>query len=191
VVVPPGIRAFELSLQMTFPQLQRAALLATCLVTINACDGRQVEPASSFNEPSTSIAVSPLKTEWDVQRIISTAAAAERAIMFIHVEWALMEPQRSRYAQFVNDWLQLHPRDNLEFYYVDCTPVTSGYAPLKRLTGWTELQDAAGTSLIHGMGEVVWMERGRVLHVESIQNFDSISALLKKTQTLMPIKHLG
>jgi hypothetical protein len=191
VAVPPGIEAFVLPLQMTCSQLQRAALLATCLTTINACDSKQLERASRYNQRSAGVIASRSESESDVQRIVSTAAAADRAVMFIHLDWAPMEPQRSRYVQFANDWLQLHPRDNLGFYYLDCTPVDSGYAPLRRLTGWVELEVAAGTSLIHGWGELVWMERGRVLHVERIQNFESISELLNKTEALMPTKHRG
>jgi hypothetical protein len=111
--------------------------------------------------------------------------------MFIHVDWAIMEPQRTRYRQFVSDYLQLYPGDDLAFYYVDCTSITDGYAPLRRLTGWAELEDAAGTSLIHGWGELVWLEQGRVLHVERIMNFKSMSKLLQKTEALLPNKRSG
>jgi hypothetical protein len=136
---------------------------------------------------SSSRIVSPRRNSAsDVQRIISTAAAADRAILFIHVDWALMEPQRTRFVEFINDYLRLHPQDDLGFYYVDCTSVTDGYAPFRSLTGWRELEVAAGTSLIHGWGELVWMEQGRVLHVERILNFESTSELIQKTEALIP-----
>jgi hypothetical protein len=155
-------------------------------MTTHGCE--RSELTSRYKEISANIAASSLTSDFEVQRIVSSAAAAERAIVFVHVGWAPMEPQRTRYAQFAHDYLELHPQENLEFYYVDCTPVTSGYAPLKRLAGWAELEAAAGASLIQGWGELVWMERGRVLHVERIQNFESISGLLNKTEALMPIK---
>jgi hypothetical protein len=47
------------------------------------------------------------------------------------------------------------------------------------------------TSLIHGWGELVWMEKGRVLHVERILNYESTSELIQKTETLIPNKHGG
>jgi hypothetical protein len=96
-----------------------------------------------------------------------------------------MEPQRTRFDEFVSEYLRLNPRDNLGFYYIDCTSITDGYAPLKKLTGWAEVEGAAATSLIHGWGELVWMEQGRVLHVERILNFRTISQLLQKTEGLL------
>ena len=160
-------------------------------MTSLSCGRTQPEPAKGLKEFSANIAPLRLNSPSDVQRIIASAATEERAVLFIHVDWALMEPQRTRFDEFVNDYLRLNPRDNVGFYYIDCTSITDGYAPLKRLTGWPELEGAAAMSLIHGWGELVWMEQGRVLHVERILNYESTSELIQKTETLIPNKDRG
>jgi hypothetical protein len=126
-----------------------------------------------------------LETEADVQAAVSNAAGAPRAIIFVHVDWAIMEPQRTVFAEFMLEYQRKNPDHSILFHYVDCTPVTSGYRPLTLLPGWLELQEAAGTSLIHGWGEIVWMAHGQVLHVERILNFDSAAELIAKTESLM------
>jgi hypothetical protein len=160
-------------------------------MTFIACGRTQPEPAKVFNEFSANNAPPRLNSPSDVQRVVTSAATAERAILFIHVDWAPMTQQRTRFDDYVSDYQHSHPQDDLAFYYVDCTSITESYAPLKRLAGWKELEGEAGTSLIHGYGELVWMEQGRVVHVERILNFESTSELLQKTEALIPDKRRG
>ena len=55
------------------------------------------------------------------------------------------------------------------FHYIDCTSVTDGYGPLRNLDGWKELESRrGGGSLIHGRGEVVWLDHGRALAVQRL-----------------------
>lgn len=176
---------------MTYLQIPTRILIAAFVLMIVGCDRNEPESKTQVAGLVATFASASLETEADVANVVSNAAASQRAIMFVNLDWAIMEPQRTRFAQFVLNYRHKHPDDPVLFYYVDCTPVTNGYAPLRSLSGWQELQDAAGTSLIHGWGELVWMERGRVLHVERILNFDSTSKLIEKTESLMPPRNSG
>jgi hypothetical protein len=152
------------------------------------CNHSEPKREVPLEELVVSLAHASLETEADVQAVVSDAARSPRAIMFVHVDWAIMEPQRTRFAAFMLEYYRTYPADPMLFHYVDCTSVTNDYAPLEALAGWQELENAAGTSLIHGWGELVWMEHGRVLHVERILNFDTASELVEKTQSLMPAR---
>lgn len=177
--------------RMTYSHFLIRIPATICVLVFLGCDRHEESPEMPVDELVASLSSASLETEDDVQRVVSNAAASPRAVMFVHLDWAIMEPQRTRFVEFVLDYQRLHPDDPLLFHYVDCTPVTSGYRPLRSLPGWQELHEAAGTSLIHGWGELVWMEHGRVLHVERILNFDSTSQLVEKTETLMPTANRG
>jgi hypothetical protein len=149
------------------------------------CQRAGREPTLHAEELVASFSRVSLKTEADVQRVVANAAHAERAVLFVNVDWSLLEPMRTRYAHFMLGYQQAHPNDGLLFHYVDCTPVSGGYAPLRALPGWTELEEARRASLIHGWGEVVWMAHGRVLHVEPILECGSPAQLVAKTERLL------
>jgi hypothetical protein len=170
---------------MTYPRIWCVGLFFSSLIMLVAFVWMQPAPASVLNETPPDNAAWQIKSAEDVQRIVSSAAAADRAIMFIHVDWALMDAQRMRFDQLVSEYLRLHPRENVEFYYVDCTSVTEGYAPLRQLRGWKELEHATATSLIHGWGEIVYLERGRVLRVEPLLNSASTAESVRRTEWLL------
>src|SRR5690606_9152797 len=134
----------------------------------------------------TSFSAASLDTPEQVEHVVANAASSERAVLFIHVDWAIMSPQHDRFAEFATDFQQAEPGNQVGFHFVDCTPVSQGYAPLKALPGWMDLQREAGGSLIHGWGEVVWMDEGRVLHVQKILDFPSSKELIAMTESLMP-----
>lgn len=124
-------------------------------------------------------------TEAQVETVVANAASSTRAIVFVHVDWALMAMQQKLFAEFFLDYQRRFPDDPVQFHYVDCTPVDHSYAPLKALAGWREIEESKGMSLIHGWGELVWMKQGRVVHVEQIINFNSAEQLTKKTEALL------
>ena len=90
-----------------------------------------------------------------------------------------MKSQRRQFAEFAAAYHDTYPRSDVLFHYVDCTPVTQGYAPLKELDGWNDLRGGSGPT--YGYGEVVWMANGRVVRVEPITNSESTSSLIQKT----------
>ncbi len=151
-----------------------------------ACIGCTAEvPERRVDELAESVAAVECQTEEDVRRVVAHAGTSHRAVLFIHVDWAVMAPQRRLIAEFAAHYHQVLPGSDLLFHYVDCSPVTHDYAPLRELDGWKELEDAAGGgSLIGGAGELVWMHRGRVLHVESIIGFKSSSSFVQKTKDI-------
>lgn len=159
-----------------------AALCVLCL----GCDRRLRKTEVTVEQLVASFADAKLRNATDVQYVIANASASPRAILFVNLDWAIMDPMRERFAEFSIEYRQIHPNEPLLFHFVDCTQVTNGYGPLRSLPGWQELHDAAGTSLIHGCGELVWIENGRVLHVEPILNYESTSDLIDKTESLMP-----
>jgi hypothetical protein len=165
---------------------QFANILMCSVLTLVGCNRSPTSAPIRIDELAAEFASVKNETEAQVQGVVSHATACERAVMFIHVDWAFMEPQRTRFIEFVHEYQKVHPHEAVLFHYVDCTPIDSGYGPLKNIPGWSELQEEAGTSLIHGWGEVAWLANGRVLHVESILNFESVAELVAKTESLMP-----
>lgn len=184
---------------VTAHQIFTGLCAVVCVLACVSCDRTEpqvaviVRPSVGLrvDEIVTSLEDASLETEADVERAVANASASERAVIFVHVDWAPMLQQQRRFAEFMLAYQQKHPTDPLMFHYVDCTPVTDGYAPLRSLPGWRELQEAAGVSLIHGHGEMVWLKRGRVLRVEPILNFNSAAALVRKTETLMTMQDGG
>lgn len=162
-------------------------LIAICLAAASGCirQEQDIDQELQVHELVDSFARAKLETEADVRQVVSNAAASERAVMFINVNWAIMEPQKTRFAEFALAYQRKHPLKPVHFHFVDCTPVTSGYQPLESLPGWQELQEENGFAFIHGNGEIVWMKQGRVLHIYPILNFESVSELIKKTESLM------
>lgn len=126
------------------------------------------------------------ETVTDVEHVVAHAANSERSIMFIHVDWSFMTLGQRMYSRFITEYFQNHPDDNLLFHYVDCTPVTNGYQPLWNLPGWKELMDS-GNAGIHGWGELVWMDHGRVIHIQRIDDFDTANDLVEWTEKILPI----
>ena len=160
-----------------------AVCCAACLACYGTITGSQAQvDRAQADELARAFASTDCQTDTDVQRIVSNSAASKRAVLFVHVGWAVMEPQQHRFVEFALAYARKYSDSGVLFYYVDCTPVTDGYAPLVELEGWKELQDAASTSLIHGWGEVVWMESGRVLRVERILAFESAADLIRTTR---------
>ncbi len=125
-------------------------------------------------------------TENDVRRVVAHAAAADRSVMFIHIDWAPMEPQRTEFAKFSLACQTKAPTDDILFHYVDCTPISfKGYRPLRALPGWKKLeQERNGSSLVHAWGEIIWLDHGRVIQAERILDFESTAELLTFTETV-------
>ena len=150
------------------------------IMALHGCNGTSNESQEPMDFP-----YAELETPEDVQRAVDVATSKPNAILLVHVSWAPMAHQRTRFARFKRDYQLKHPTSDLGFHYVDCTPVTSGYAPLRNLDGWKALEDENnGTSLVHGYGELVWCKDAHVLHVERPLNFESTDALIAKTESL-------
>ncbi len=127
----------------------------------------------------------PLKSEQGVQKAVDIAAACQECVVFVHVSWAPMLSQGKRFEKFQLDFKNQYPDSSMQFHYIDFTPVTEGYVPLRSLPGWKELEaNNNGSSLIHGYGEFVWLRKGRVLYVERRPDFISVADLMAKTKTL-------
>jgi hypothetical protein len=67
-------------------------LLVACLLTIMGCDSNRHEPELSVEELVATLEKVSLDTEAQVQNVVANAASSPRAIMFVHVDWAPMEP---------------------------------------------------------------------------------------------------
>lgn len=172
---------------MEFSRFQFVALASMSLMMCGCRPREQpLERAISPSELVETFRANRLETEAEVERVVSHAGAAERAVMFIHVDWAPMEPQQTRFAELILAYRKAHSRDDLKFFYVDCSAITQGYASLRQLRGWKELEAARGTSLVHGWGELIWLRQGQVLAGERILDVAPVSEALKKTEQLLP-----
>ena len=93
-----------------------------CVAAPIGCERESQNSDLPLNEMVASFESARLETEEDVQRVVTNAALSERAIMFVNVDWAFMEPQRTRFAQFAIKYHQTNPDDSVLFHCVDCTP---------------------------------------------------------------------
>jgi hypothetical protein len=163
-----------------------AAFLTAGGVVAATWESARRQRAEEVDRLVASFEKASLETPEQVEHVVANAESSERAVLFLHVDWAVMAQQHERFAEFILDFQQAHPRDGVGFHFVDCTPVTRGYAPLRELNGWQGLEDhVGGSSLIHGWGEVVWMEGGRVLQVKPILHFESSEELVRFTKGLL------
>ena len=132
----------------------------TLLIVVGAilvCIGCSAEVSESrIDELAESMTSVDCKTGDDVRRIFGHAATSNRAVLFIHVDWNSMKSQRRQFAEFAAAYHDTYPRSDVLFHYVDCTPVTQGYAPLRELDGWYDSRDGTGPS--YACGDVVWMD---------------------------------
>ena len=125
------------------------------------------------------------KSVEQVQHVIDHAAGCERAVMFVNLRWSLLALQQDRFSKLSSEYTRLHPEANVQFHVLDATPIDRGYKPLRGLPGWRALEGPTPRSLIHGMGEVVWMKDGEVLEVSRVFNYESVEALIARTNELL------
>ena len=112
---------------------------------------------------------------------IEKAMKADQSIVFVHVEWAPMHAPRRKFCDFVNAYRKAHLSDGTSFHYIDFTHAVhnkESRKELKGLNGWSELR----SGVIHGNGELIWINRGKVVSIEPIMNF-TLDELVKKTET--------
>lgn len=166
-----------------FKNLRAFAATFICLVGFgcNCGDVRQNWESEKLADQLKSI---EFRSENDVQNALSNAVACECAVVFVHLDWAPMPTDR--FAEFALAHQESHLPEDIAFHYIDFTSSSEDYQPLRSLAGWSELEEATGTSLVHGKGELVWLNHGRVVHVQSITSFDSVSEFLAKATSLMP-----
>ena len=132
--------------------------------------------------------VSALANQESVQQIVDHATRCERAVVFINVNWSLTSQICQRkFAEFAIEYSTHQSVDPAMFHFVEAAPVsTNGYRPLRSVPGWQQLiTNNAGTAMIHGEGEVAWIENGRVLDVRSIYGM-SVIELAELTAKIMP-----
>ncbi|MDB5335082.1 MAG: hypothetical protein JWN70_701 [Planctomycetaceae bacterium] len=122
----------------------------------------------------------------DIDAAIGEAVAANFSILFVHVSWAPMKLQRDLFLRFAADCQNKSP-GVICFRYIDFTDVSDDYPQLFSLPGWAELRQQSGNAMIHGYGELVWMDHGNVVHVERTLNYKNESELTAKTNSLFTI----
>lgn len=140
-------------------------------------------------EPSPSVSTEEFLESFDqasfddaaqARAVIDNAAGSRRSISFIDYKWSLTAAVgKHNYAKFLAQYYQQKDVDYASAHYIDCTPLTyrdSSY--LTDLPGWNKEEHR-----VIGNGEVVWMENGRIVHVQEI-GFGSPEELLAKTTEL-------
>ncbi len=110
---------------------------------------------------------------------------AKQSIVFAHAAWAPMYFQRRIFCDFVKAYRKSHSSDGTTFYYIDFTQIALNsdlLKELKGLNGWSELP--TGSGVIHGNGELIWINSGRIVSVQSISNYLTPDELVKKTEMI-------
>jgi len=71
-----------------------------------------------------------LESDEAIQRVVDNAVKSERAILFINVDWALMEPQKNRFADFAFTYHKDDSKEFVHFHFVDFTSSSNNYHQL-------------------------------------------------------------
>lgn len=143
----------------------------------------ELESGSPVNELLLSFSNTKFETAADLEYVLNNAVACERSIVFVNVDWSLYMPlNRRKFAEFSIAYNDLHPDTPVMFHYTDAS--RGNYVPYETLEGSREVESYRFKSLIHGNGELFWLEKGRVVHIEPIQNFTFVSDLIDKTNQL-------
>ncbi len=116
-----------------------------------------------------------------MQKAINLATACQETVIYVHFMWAPMRFQGEKFVEFERELKQKYPESVMQFHYIDFTPVSEGYEPLRSLTGWEGLEK---NNVILGYGEFVWLRKGQVLHVEPRPEPISAADLVAKSKAL-------
>ncbi|MCR9209176.1 MAG: hypothetical protein NXI28_13170 [bacterium] len=162
-----------------------AAISVTMLLAIGCKNKVPDSELPSIGELTRNFA-SVSDSDCDVQQIVDHALSRDCSVMFVHVDWAMTEIFHRQFAEFALEHHRLNPDSGLSFHFADCTSVSRDYAPLRAIPGWQKLIDEADIAMIHGYGEIAWIENGRVLHVQTICSFKTSAQLVEFTERLMP-----
>lgn len=169
------------------PTQMKHLMLFSLTVMVVGCTDSEVGIESSAIE--FDFPVPHLETPAQVENALRNAINSDRAIVFVHMDWAIMQPQRDFFTRFMLRYHQRLPDRSVGFHYVDCTPITSDYTPLKSLPGWPgsgrDIYARQGTG---GWGDVIWIDHGIVQHVETIVESDDVDELIAKTNTFFATK---
>ena len=165
-----------------------AALPYSLVIAISAmllgCNNGPETPATLFVPSNTEVhnVVPNLETPDDVRRAISRAIDAKRAIVFVHVDWSIMEPWHNRFCSFATSYHDRYPDDPVQFHQIDVTPTTNDRSPLTSMPGWPgtgrEIYVKSGTG---GCGDIIWINEGIVQHVEMVSETSNAEGLITKT----------
>jgi len=115
---------------------------------------------------------------------VENAANSQRAVVFVYVAWAFMRPQTDRFAEFAIAWQSNNENPPVGFHFIDFTEVGNDYRPLTSLPGWPTRNERPDVGTIGGYGEVVWIEGGRVVHIQTTLDFASGSEMATLTRTI-------
>jgi hypothetical protein len=129
-----------------------------------------------------------LESPGDVERALANAINSDRAVVFLHLDWAIMKPQRALYLRCIDEYSQRFPEDDVRFHYIDCTPITHDYTPLTSLPGWPGSGDNIYTNGTGGWGDVVWIEHGVVRHVEAMYESKSAADFIARTRRFLALE---
>ena len=159
------------------------------LLSLVGCSDPKSTPRSGATELKFS--VPSLKTPTAVRHALANAVNSDRAIVFVHVDWSFMEPQRSLFLSLMEKYHQQFPNEPVGFHYVDCTSIPGNYTPLTSLPGWPgsgrEYYVQHGTA---GWGDAIWIDHGVVQHVESLHETKDVDELMKKTRRYFTAKKM-
>ena len=101
--------------------------------------------------------------------MIRHAATCERAIIFVHADWSLSSVIGLLfYDDYSAAYLQQPDRPFVDFHYMDYSTLNRAPQRLEDLTGWHKLKHSPNSALLHGNGELIYLENGRVIAVEAI-----------------------
>ena len=109
----------------------------------------------------------------------------EYAIVFVQLDWTPLERERDRFQQFANAYRKANPFHSTTFRAVNFTN-SDGYAPLAKLPGWNQHDPGPNAHQINGVGEIIWLQNGRITGIGRLDEIRNERELLEMTATCFP-----
>lgn len=113
---------------------------------------------------------------------LAMSVADEHAVVFVQVDWAILTVELAKFREFAANYRQVFPEDATTFRIINFSEVTNGYAPLAKLPGWDEQEPGPNSHQINGVGEVIWLRRGRIVNMTRLDVVDDPTELIRLTR---------
>ncbi len=118
-----------------------------------------------------------------VTDILREVCQHEYAVVFVQLNWALLHREVDVFQDFARAYRSSGIRPRVNFHMIDFTPVTDGYAPLAALSGWDEHDPGPNSHQINGVGEVIWLNHGRIVGIARLDNVRTKEELISLTRS--------
>lgn len=118
-----------------------------------------------------------------VTEVVRRVCQHQYAAVFVHLNWALLDHERYLFQDFARAYTSTGNRPNVSFHIIDFTPASDGYIPLAALPGWDNYDPCPNSHQINGVGEIIWLDHGRIVGIGRLDRIHTTEELINLTRS--------